>query len=473
MKENSYSNSTLISSSLRVSNKLNKNYNKENMMSPKGYNDKNSMSPSKSDNNNNNNNNNNGNDSHVSTPRNSLSNKDQTSNNDNYPMTPSPPNKIRRSSASMSFLATPKFNSLHNMEQQQLSHKKMHSHNSSDIEDNDEEEDNNDAAVAFSPIAHNSAKNTRLLPPTTPKSRNMESAFLSPTPHITSPSIYKESNKPIREISNNLKARLNYAFVKLQNGWVDRTLPELENELDRQQILIQQRHNLQQLQQQQQQQQHQLSPQRSLHLSPARSISSSYTNKFAYGNGISTDGGNNEPFDNEAKFDYGEKAERSDSTNSARLAFMKALSSPARNGNISSSSTINESYIGRQPHPASLSMNFNSRDSTLSSTQTNTTSSSSSSPLKWSNNRSTKSLMNNFHEQKPDLKQIKTIKKKDGSIEVAAIETLMSLSSPKKSNPSVSFNEKNENSEQDTENDTEIDEEEEENPKTKTNKQIR
>lgn len=463
MKETSYSNSTLISSSLRESNTLNTSYNKENMMSPKGYNDKNTMSPSKSDSNDNNNG------SHVSTPRNSLSNKDQTTNTDNYPMTPSPPNKIRRSSASMSFLATPKFNSLHNMEQQQLSHKKMHSHNSSDNEDDDEEE-SNDAAVAFSPIAHNSTKNTRLLPPTTPKSRNMESAFLSPTPHITSPSIYKESNKPIREISNNLKARLNYAFVKLQNGWVDRTLPELENELDRQQILIQQRHNLQQLQQQQQQQH--LSPQRSVHLSPARSISSSYTNKFAYGNGISTDGDNNESFDNDAKFNYEDKAERSDSANSARLAFMKALSSPVRGGNISSSSTINESSIGRQPHSASLSMNFNSRDSTLSTTKTSS-SSSSSSPLKWSNNRSSKSQMNSFHEQKDDIKQIKTIKKKDGSIEVAAIETLMSLSSPKKSNPSVSFNDKNENSEQDTENDTEVDEEGDDGSETKTNKQIR
>lgn len=465
MKEDSYSNSTLISSSLREANKFNTNYNKENMMSPKGYKDKNSTSPSKSDNNNNNDNNDN---SHVSTPRNSLSNKDQTTNTDNYPMTPSPPNKIRRSSASMSFLATPKFNSLNNIEQQQLSHKKMHSHNSSDNEE-DEEEDSNDAAVAFSPIAHNSTGNTRLLPPTTPKSRNMESAFLSPTPHITSPSVYKESNKPIREISNNLKARLNYAFVKLQNGWVDRTLPELENELDRQQILIQQRHNLQQLQQQS-------SPQRSIHLSPAHSISSSYTNHFAYGNGISTDGDNTGSFDNDAKFDYGDKAERSDSTNSARLAFMKALSSPVRSGNLSSSSTVNDSSMGRQPHPASLSMNFNSRDSTLSSTKTsnnntNGSLSTSSSPLKWSNNRSSKAAMNSFQEQKRDIKQIKTIKKKDGSIEVAAIETLMSLSSPKKSNPSTSFSDKNNNSEQDTENDTEIDEEDD--SETKTTKQLR
>ncbi|KAG0671893.1 hypothetical protein C6P45_004768 [Maudiozyma exigua] len=463
MKEDSYSNSTLISSSLRESNKFNTNYNRENMMSPKGYkNDKNSTSPAKSDNNNNDNNDS----SHVSTPRNSLSNKDQTANTDNYPMTPSPPNKIRRSSASMSFLATPKFNSLNNIEQQQLSHKKMNSHNSSDNEE--EEEDSNDAAVAFSPIAHNSTRNTRLLPPTTPKSRNMESALLSPTPHITSPSVYKESNKPIREISNNLKARLNYAFVKLQNGWVDRTLPELENELDRQQILIQQRHNLQQLQQQS-------SPQRSIYLSPAHSISSSYTNQFAYGNGISTDGDHNESFDNDAKFDYGDKAERSDSTNSARLAFMKALSSPARGGNISSSSTINDTSMGRQPHPASLSMNFNSRDSTLSSTKTSATttngSSTSSSPLKWSNNRSSKAAMNSFQEQRRDIKQIKTVKKKDGSIEVAAIETLMSLSSPKKSNPSASFNDKNNNSEQDTDNDTEIDEEDY--SETKTTKQLR
>ncbi|AMD21040.1 HEL241Cp [Eremothecium sinecaudum] len=74
----------------------------------------------------------------------------------------------------------------------------------------------------------------RLLPPTTPKSRISE-AFLSPSPALQSPAsqpIPKDNDKPIRAISNNLKTRLNYAFVKLQNGWQNKTLPELETELE-------------------------------------------------------------------------------------------------------------------------------------------------------------------------------------------------------------------------------------------------
>ncbi|SCU89562.1 LAFA_0E19108g1_1 [Lachancea sp. 'fantastica'] len=69
---------------------------------------------------------------------------------------------------------------------------------------------------------------TRLLPPTTPKSRNQE-VFLSPSPKLKSPGIQKDTERPIRELSNNLKTRLNYAFVKLQNGWTDKTLPQLES----------------------------------------------------------------------------------------------------------------------------------------------------------------------------------------------------------------------------------------------------
>ncbi|SCU93420.1 LAME_0F03752g1_1 [Lachancea meyersii CBS 8951] len=72
---------------------------------------------------------------------------------------------------------------------------------------------------------------TRLLPPTTPKSRNAE-VFLSPSPKLKSSGIQKDTERPIRELSNNLKTRLNYAFVKLQNGWTDKTLPQLESGTD-------------------------------------------------------------------------------------------------------------------------------------------------------------------------------------------------------------------------------------------------
>lgn len=73
----------------------------------------------------------------------------------------------------------------------------------------------------------------RPLPPTTPKSRASE-AFLSPSLILQSPAMQptpKVSENPIKEISYNLKTRLNYAFVKLQNGWQGKTLPELETEL--------------------------------------------------------------------------------------------------------------------------------------------------------------------------------------------------------------------------------------------------
>ncbi|CAB4256257.1 some similarities with Saccharomyces cerevisiae YOR083W WHI5 Repressor of G1 transcription that binds to SCB binding factor (SBF) at SCB target promoters in early G1 [Maudiozyma barnettii] len=393
------------------------------MMSPKGYGNDDSSSSLKNSPRNQNDN--------TRTPRHSQNNTSNNNNNNDmdYPMTPSPPNKVRRSSASMSFLATPKFNSLNNLSEQQqvLSHKKLRSHNSSDNEEEEEEQQQHEAAIPFSPTS----RSTRLLPPTTPKSRNIET-FLSPSPHITSPSIYKESNKPIREISNNLKTRLNYAFVKLQNGWVDRTLPELENELDRQQTLIQQRQHLQNSH---------FSPQRSVHLSPAHSISSSYTNKFAYGNGINMD----EDTDNL------QDEERSDSTNSARLAFMKALSSPARgqvqshHGLPSSSSTLSDSSRIL-------------KSGNMTSQKNNIDNNSSSSPLKWSQDsrkpsNQVKEPFKEISKETEDNSKIQP-KKKEGATEVAAIETLMSLSSPKKSKPTVSFND---NSTQDTENDTEVD----------------
>lgn len=117
------------------------------------------------------------------------------------PQTPSPPNsKIRRSSVSHGFLPSPLPGSNH------------------------KRDSGGNSAAPDSP-----GVKTRLLPPTTPRTRNSEH-FLSPSPKLKSPGVYKESEKPIREISNNLKTRLSYAFVKLQNGWVDKTLPELESQ---------------------------------------------------------------------------------------------------------------------------------------------------------------------------------------------------------------------------------------------------
>ncbi|SCW02194.1 LAFE_0F01046g1_1 [Lachancea fermentati] len=115
------------------------------------------------------------------------------------PQTPSPPNsKNRRSSTTLSFLPSPS------------QHGNRHG-----------------TGIV---IPNSPSVKSRLLPPTTPKSKHTE-LFLSPSPKLKSPGVYKDSEKPIREISNNLKTRLNYAFVKLQNGWVDKTLPELESEL--------------------------------------------------------------------------------------------------------------------------------------------------------------------------------------------------------------------------------------------------
>lgn len=329
-----------------------------------------------------------------------------------YPMTPSPPNKVRRSSASMGFLATPKFNSLSKLAGEQgMGHHRHKRSGSRAISDDENDEDDDEdtaaaAAVAFSP----SSRSTRLLPPTTPKSKNHES-FMSPTPHLTSPSIYKESNKPIREISNNLKTRLNYALVKLQNGWVDRTLPELESELSRQQMLIQQR------------QQQQLSPERQhnhqeIYLSPSHHISSSYTNQFAHGN------------------ESDSNDEASDNTNSARLAFMKALASPVRHQPharaepaVSASRKANHPVTGRSDHGPAVS------------------------PLKWS--QTSHGSSSSVKQEKPQV----VTTKKEGATEVAAIETLMSLSSPKKSKPSVSFQDSSRASSnaQESDNDTEID----------------
>ncbi|SCU84366.1 LADA_0D01310g1_1 [Lachancea dasiensis] len=124
------------------------------------------------------------------------------------PQTPSPPTntgdsiKLRRSSVSHGFLASPLPGS----------NPKRHS--------------GSDFAIQESP-----GMRTRLLPPTTPKTRNAE-MFLSPSPKLKSPGVQKDTERPIRELSSNLKTRLNYAFVKLQNGWVDKSLNELEPGID-------------------------------------------------------------------------------------------------------------------------------------------------------------------------------------------------------------------------------------------------
>ncbi|ODV93793.1 hypothetical protein PACTADRAFT_51542 [Pachysolen tannophilus NRRL Y-2460] len=42
----------------------------------------------------------------------------------------------------------------------------------------------------------------------------------------------KQSEVEIKEISENLKTRLNYAYVKIQNGWTDKPISELEKKID-------------------------------------------------------------------------------------------------------------------------------------------------------------------------------------------------------------------------------------------------
>lgn len=81
---------------------------------------------------------------------------------------------------------------------------------------------------------HDARPGTSLLLPTTPKSRRSE-VFLSPSPRLSSPPTAAArrpaGERAIREISHTLRTRLNYALVKLQNGWEDKTLPELETQL--------------------------------------------------------------------------------------------------------------------------------------------------------------------------------------------------------------------------------------------------
>lgn len=202
------------------------------------------------------------------------------------PETPSPPRHGRRSSTSLGFFASP----LHRAEgpASRMSQSGMHE---------------NAFLVPQSPSVK-----SRLLPPTTPKSRNAE-IFLSPSPNLKSPGTYKDNGKPIREISNGLKARLNYAMVKLQNGWVDKTLPELDSELSS----GAKRHKNDEDDENGDFDSGQIELARETILK-----GSSYNNEFI------TDS-------EETADEAGSSAvEESDTVNSAHLAFLKALSSPKK-----------------------------------------------------------------------------------------------------------------------------------------------
>lgn len=247
-------------------------------------------------------------------------------------------------------------------------------------------------------------KSRLLLPPATPKTRNTE-MFLSPSPKLKSPgggnSLITKENKPIRDISNDLKTRLNYAFVKLQNGWVDKTLPELEQKFDHP-------HH-----------QHHNSVGNTILVSPDRirdqirrtSISgvstTSYVNKFAHGNGDDMS-----PFaqlqrsvkitthTNKKPVIVNNDITMEDTTTSAHLAFLHALSSPKKN----------QSTGGND-----ISRNV--------------------SPLKWNGNEN--QTITITADDKSNNKTVKRDKYGNPIVgEEEAVETLMSLSSPHKSQPS-------------------------------------
>ena len=197
------------------------------------------------------------------------------------PLTPSPPGGRRRTSVpmsmplSMGFLASPITRNRHQNIDDEMSP-------SRDITSSHVSER---SAFTF-PLSPE--YKPKLLPPTTPSSRDTE-MFLSPSPNLKSPklkspSVSKESNRPIREISNSLRTRLNYAFVKLQNGWVNKTLPELESEFEEQQQ--QQQHN--RLRRTSYGNNYMFGNATSITVSPQPSfkqVSASYTNRFAFGDG--------------------------------------------------------------------------------------------------------------------------------------------------------------------------------------------
>lgn len=98
-----------------------------------------------------------------------------------------------------------------------------------DHDDDDDNDDNHSHTLVLSASSHR----INVQSPKTPRSRHSE-MFLSPSPKLKSPlgHVSKEPVKPISEISQNLKTRLNYAYMKYQNGWSDKTLNELESELN-------------------------------------------------------------------------------------------------------------------------------------------------------------------------------------------------------------------------------------------------
>lgn len=133
----------------------------------------------------------------------------------------------------------------------------------------------------------------KLLPPETPKSKNQE-LFLSPGLELQSPgNMPITTNKPIREISNNLKTRLNYAYVKMQ-------------------------HNIQH-------------SKRSIDDSVTSNTvkPSSYNNVFAQDSDIEAEADISSPDVNSIKQDPHVKSEEP-VENSAQAAFLKALQSPKK-----------------------------------------------------------------------------------------------------------------------------------------------
>ncbi|CDO92608.1 unnamed protein product [Kluyveromyces dobzhanskii CBS 2104] len=87
-------------------------------------------------------------------------------------------------------------------------------------------------AMPQSPVAFQHSKFSSLVPPETPKSKNQE-LFLSPSFELQSP-VHKPvvaNQKPIREISNNLKSRLNYAYVKMQQNMLQQSKRGLDESI--------------------------------------------------------------------------------------------------------------------------------------------------------------------------------------------------------------------------------------------------
>lgn len=276
----------------------------------------------------------------------------------------------------------------------------------------------------------------RLLPPTTPKSRTNE-VFMSPSPKLKSPHVSKDvEKKPIKEISIELKTRLNYALMKLQNGWVDKTLPELEHALtttttahEKENVMMYDLHH------NNRDHHRAVFDQMNMMMSPGRKgrTSTTYVNQFANDNSETffsinrgkrrSPRGSNVAVDDNSSMRAGSRAtikheedddntqlhstnevkmedgsDKDDEMNSAHSAFLKALSSPKKRLSTTTS-------------PQGLPV----------------------SPLRWTNNKpkplkldtSTKHNSDPEDKDKPDTSGPPS--------EVEAIETLMSLASPKKS----------------------------------------